>query len=92
MDILDWNSFMEKTMGGMPLNADMSIYEGLTFECACGDVHEFDTHSCNVLRELKRMTFVISPKYCGGINAVKVKGLFKVSMETQFGTNPPEGN
>jgi hypothetical protein len=87
---VDFANFMSNTMGGWPPKANMSVYEGMKFECACGEWHEFYQHNCAVLRELKGMTFVISYQNCEYVNAVKVKGLFKPKLETQFGTNQEE--
>ena len=87
MKIYGMEDFLSRTLGGWPLRAKVSAYQGLVFDCACGKRHEFSGSSSDVLRELGGMQFVIScptePK--SYINLVKVKGLFSVKMETQFG-------
>lgn len=86
MKELSFKDFWAETALGRPNQAEMSIYEGLTFDCVCGSQHEFQEHTCRVIRELPRLVFVIWCPNKEGLNAVEVKGLFRRKMVTLFGT------
>lgn len=85
MKSVSQQEFMVETMGGWPLNANVSVYTGKNFECACGKVHQFSGESSEVLRELSRMRFVLRCPDRNGVTLVKVKGLFSVKIESLMG-------
>jgi len=85
MNTYPLNMFLRRTLGGFPVRADLSIYTGMEFECACGVLHHFDLIDNKVYRELPGMKFVIGCSRTESINCVKIKGIFRVRMETQFG-------
>mgnify|MGYP000232169260 CR=1 FL=1 len=82
MKRVDFEEFMSRTMGGRPLNADMSIYEGKKFECGCGSEHLFNERECKVFRELRGMHFVIGCPEKEHMNCVKIT--FTAKLKTKF--------
>lgn len=84
LEILDWEVFKDRVSGGWGPRMDMSIYQSLSFECACGEAHLF-AHAAP-LKELPGMRLVLS---CPALNAsgtcVKIEGLFRIRIESEFG-------
>ena len=80
---IDFEEFMSRTMGGGPVYADMSIYEGKPFKCGCGSEHLFNEKQCGVLRELRGMHFVIGCPDKDYLNYVKITLL---KLKTKFST------
>lgn len=64
--------FYKQTAGGRPNRANMSAYEGKEFECGCGSVHTFNEHTCEVIRELRGMRFVIQCPEGKALNLIKI--------------------
>lgn len=85
MDIVRFDEFMQKTMGGWPLKMKVAIYSGLPFNCACGKSHLFSGSDSDVMRELGGMRLVVKCPEGKGINCVKVSGFFKHKFDTLFG-------
>jgi hypothetical protein len=84
--VVSFDNFMSSTLGGWPVKADMSIYAGKPFECACGVTHSFSGRSSEVMRELGGMRFVLRCPERKAITLVRVKGIFSVVLESQYGT------
>ena len=82
METVDFEEFMSRTMGGGPVYADMSIYEGKTFKCGCGSEHLFNERECKVFRELRGMHFVIGCPEKEHMNCVKIT--FTAKLKTKF--------
>ena len=72
MKILSAEEFYEQTAGGRPNRANMSAYEGKEFECGCGSVHAFNEHTCEVIRELRGMRFVVQCPEDKALNLIKI--------------------
>jgi hypothetical protein len=70
---------MKETVGGFPLQAQMHIYEGVPYECGCGETHKFSQNRTEVVRELRIMKFVLGCQN-GFITLVKIKGFFSYKM------------
>jgi len=64
--------FYKQAAGGRPNRANMSAYEGKEFECGCGSVHAFNEHTCEVIRELRGMRFVIQCPEDKALNLIKI--------------------
>ncbi|DAB40861.1 MAG TPA: hypothetical protein CFH81_00730 [Sulfurovum sp. UBA12169] len=92
MRILEPTDFFAETLGGRPSQMDTSAYDGHPFECACGQIHDFDSLNVAVLRELTKMRLVLAcPVNDGYITCVKVKGWFRFKgFESLFGTKVEE--
>lgn len=88
MKLLDSIDFFAETLGGRPNQVDTSGYDGYPFECACGQIHNFDSYQIEVLRELIKMRLVLAcPVNDGYLTCVKVKGWFGFKgFESLFGT------
>lgn len=76
---------MNETTGGWPVKADMFAYAGKTFECACGNIHDFSGMNSEVLRELPGMKFVLRCPSRNGVTLVKIKGIFTTKIESIIG-------
>ena len=85
MEIVSLEQFMSRTFGGRPVTLDVSIYEGMIYECACGAEHSFSGDTSEVLRELRGMQLVLRCPSRGAITCVKIAGLFHPSLKSQFG-------
>ena len=72
MKKLSAEEFFKQTAGGRPNQANMSAYEGKEFECGCGSVHAFDEHTCEVIRELRGMRFVIQCPEDKALTLIKI--------------------
>lgn len=83
MQLYKLDEFMGKTMGGWPLQADMSPYINKSFECACGMSHTFDNSSL-ILRELPGLRFVIKCPEADAVTCVKVT-FFTMKFKSLFG-------
>jgi len=92
MKLLDTTNFFAETLGGRSSQMDTSTYNGHPFECACGQIHEFNSHQVEVLRELTRMRLVLAcPINDGYVTCVKVKGWFRFKgFESLIGTKIEE--
>jgi hypothetical protein len=64
--------FYKQTPGGRPNRANMSAYEGREFECGCGSVHAFNEHTCEVIRELRGMRFIIQCPEDKALTLIKI--------------------
>ena len=92
MKLLDPIDFFSETLGGRPSQMNTSVYNGYPFECACGQIHEFDSSQIEVLRELTKMRLVlVCPVNDGYITCVKIKGWFRFKgFESLIGTKVEE--
>ena len=86
MKLVPIQQFISETMGGAPVRADMSIYQGKEFQCACGKHHQFSGLQDDVIRELFGMKFVFRCPERNGVTLVKIKGLFSTKIESLVGT------
>lgn len=85
MKLLDLPDFHAATFGGHPLSSDMSPYLGMTYECACGEAHQFYPWVTKIIREIPIMKFVVVCPAGDVLTCVKIKGLFKPRFESLFG-------
>mgnify|MGYP003691700213 CR=1 FL=1 len=84
MDIYELEDFFSKTAGGRANRANMTIYFGKPYDCACGQTHDFNTDT-NVLRELSGMRFVMECPEDDFVTCVKISGLFNIKLKSLFG-------
>lgn len=82
MDVISERSFLESTADGWPVRMNVRVYSGMTYECGCGLKHELRAH--RVLSELPKMRIVVLCPKEEAINCVKIKGFFRVRLETLF--------
>jgi hypothetical protein len=84
MQFVDWETFKQRVSGGWVPRMDTSIYQHLSFECACGENHLFG--QAVSLKELPGMRLVLS---CPALNAsgtcVRIKGIFRPRLQSEFG-------
>ncbi len=85
MKIITSEEFMARASRAFPLNMNVSIYEGMSFECACGNTHAFSGDPSDILREMKGMQLLIVCPNKLGITCVKVAGMFRPQLKAQFG-------
>jgi len=94
MKLLKIEDFFAKTSKGRPPKMDTIPYNNHYFKCACGDSHEFNSNSIEVIRELSKMRLVVlCPQDENYITCIKVKGIFKFKgFESLFGCKGEEPN
>ena len=85
--VVDSREFVQNTMGGRPCQLDLSIYDGLYYECGCGEVHCFHSYATEVMREIPMLKIVIYDSHCGYGTLVKIKGFFKYRLESLLSTS-----
>lgn len=79
--------FLRETIGGRPNQMQLSIYEGITFDCACGRQHEFSIACVPILREFPGMRLVFGcPEGIDALTCVRIKGLIRFRFVSLFGT------
>jgi len=73
VDVVSMNEFEQKTGGGVPLRRKMTIFEGIPYECGCGETHIFSPSQTRVYCELggRDYVFLCLNEY---VTLVKVKG------------------
>ena len=92
MILLEATDFFAETWGGRPNNINPSVYNGYSFECACGKTHIFNSLSVHILRKLPKKRLVLTcPENDGYATCIKLRGLlwFK-GFESLFGTEIKE--
>ena len=86
MRIVPLEAFVAETLlDGWSLAADVSIYGGKAYFCACGKTHNFSGSSDDVIRELRGMRFVFHCPNRDAYTLVKIKGFFSIRIESQLG-------
>jgi hypothetical protein len=73
VEVVSKDEFDEKTWGGVPLKLKMTVYEGIPYECGCGDTHPFSDSQTQVVCEIggRDFVFLCLNEY---VTLVKVKG------------------
>lgn len=90
MEVIDADDFFMTTwQQGWPPRMDMTVYDGKTYECVCGDSHEF--HHSRVAREMKRMHVVIECPDSMGVVCLKIKGIFFTRLVSRYGALRAKG-
>ncbi|WP_375754894.1 hypothetical protein [Corallococcus exercitus] len=85
LEIVSWEEFKRRVLMGWSPRMGMSIYQALSFDCACGERHLFGQAA--PLKELPGMRLVLScPRLAANGTCVKVKGLFRIRLESEFGS------
>lgn len=75
IELLPLKEFVIRTMGGRPMQLDISPYINHEYECACGKFHIFNKDT-QVIRELSDMKFIIECPIDGNaVTCVKANGL-----------------
>ncbi len=71
--VVSKDEFFKKNMGGVPLRRKMHVYEGIHYECGCGETHLFSPSQTRVFCELGTRSFVFR---CRNeyVTLIKVKG------------------
>ena len=85
MKIVPQEDFLAETMGGWPVQSNMTAYAGKSFDCACGKNHQFSGEQSEVLRELPMMKYVFRCPTRDGLTLVKIKGFFSIKIESLLG-------
>jgi hypothetical protein len=94
MQLVTSDEFFQATMGGRPNRLNMAPYEGVPFQCACGQAHPYHASAVPVLRELRGMRLVLPcPVTERHLTCVKVKGFFRFKgFESLFGAEIEDDN
>ena len=73
VEVVSMDEFNQKTLGGVPLRRKMYVYEGIPYECGCGETHLFSSSQTRVFCELsgRDYVFLCLNEY---VTLVKVKG------------------
>ena len=81
--------FARRTLGGRPVQANLSVYVSQSFECGCGESHHVHDDGVEALRELRNMRFVFQclNNYA---TCVHIKGLFKPKFLSEFSCSVEE--
>jgi hypothetical protein len=91
MELISFDEFMVRTLGGRPNQMNVGPYIGHRFDCVCGAWHPFDPVSVRVLRELPKMRLVLACPQGESVTCVKVKGIFRFKgFESLFGAKAQE--
>ena len=84
MKIIGYDEFLMTTsMQGWPPRMNTKLYDGDSYECACGSVHA--SHHSRIIRELPRMHLVIECPDGAAIVCVKIKGIFSTKLIAEYG-------
>lgn len=73
VDVVSKDEFDRKTLGGVPLKLKMHVYDGIPYECGCGETHLFSPSQTRVVCEIgtRDFVFLCLNEY---VTLVKVKG------------------
>ncbi len=73
VEVVSMDEFNQKTLGGVPLRRKMHVFEGIPYECGCGETHLFSSSQTRVFCELsgRDYVFLCLNEY---VTLVKVKG------------------
>ena len=74
VDVVEKEELLKKTMGGVPVKKGMFVYNGIPYECGCGDKHLLEYAVFDLVAPPAKFIFQCENDY---LTAVKVKGLFK---------------
>ncbi len=85
MEIVSLEDFFRRTLGGRPNRMVVDIYNGVKFECACGQYHHFDLSLTPPVRELPRMRLVLPCPDDKGLTCVKIRGFFRFRFVSLIG-------
>ncbi len=90
MEHLTASEFVSRVSRGRDTKMNTSIYDGLTFECACGQSHSFDSNLTPPEIELGWMRLVIKCPDSNHLTCVKIRGFLRWRMESLFGALIPD--
>ncbi|MBT3435461.1 MAG: hypothetical protein HOC91_11155 [Nitrospinaceae bacterium] len=73
VDVVEKEELLKKTMGGVPVKKGMFVYNGIPYECGCGETHKFSESQTRIFCELgaRNFVFLCLDEY---LTLVKVKG------------------
>ena len=80
---INFDEFIQRTMGGRPCALSVGIYFGCTYECGCGKTHNFNS-ATEILREIHMLILVLQDTKCKYVTLIKIKGIFKYRFESLF--------
>jgi len=80
---INFDEFMQRTMGGRPCALSVGIYHSCTYECGCGKTHNFNS-ATKILREIPMLKLVLQDPKCKYVTLIKIKGIFKYRFESLF--------
>jgi len=83
------NEFVARISRGWDPRMNTAIYDGLDFQCACGDSHSFDTATTSPLLELPGMRLVIKCPTSHSLTCIKIRGFLQYRIESLFGALMP---
>ena len=82
MNLLDEQSFEKECGKMMPLRRNMSVFDGTSFQCACGSTHTFNSFNINVVTEGFNGKFVVMcPSNQQYLSLIKTKMKYLVSFQ-----------
>ncbi len=81
VEVVSMDEFNQKTLGGVPLRRKMYVYEGIPYECGCGETHLFSPSQTRVFCELggRDYVFLCLNEY---VTLVKVKGFSSLKFKS----------
>jgi len=86
VDLIPFDDFMLRTIGGRPNQMNPQPFVGHRFDCSCGAWHVFDIASIKILRELPQMQLVLACPGGRGVTCVRVRGFFRFKgFDSLFG-------
>ena len=91
MELVTFEEFMARTMGGAPpgTNYDVRGYVAHPFECACGSKHAFDPKLW--IRELRGIRLVHGCPFTDSITCIKATGFIRFKgFRSEFGVRNVE--
>ncbi len=73
IEVVSMDEFDRKTLGGVPLRRKMDVFEGVPYECGCGETHIFSSSQTRVFCELGGRDYVF---WCHNeyLTLIKIKG------------------
>jgi hypothetical protein len=90
VDVVSMEEFDRKTVGGVPLKKRMNVFDGIPYECGCGETHQFSPSQTRVFCELGGRDYVF---WCLNeyLTLVKVKGFATHKFKSLLSAKKEEG-
>lgn len=92
MEQLTASELVTRISNGRKPKLDTTIYDGLTFGCACGQFHSFDTNLTPPEVELPGMRLVIKCPESNHLTCIRIRGFLRRRLESLFGALVPNPN
>ncbi len=81
VEVVGMDEFNQKTWCGVPLKLKMQVYEGIPYECGCGETHLFSQSQTRVFCEIgtREFVFLCLNEY---LTLIKVKGFSSLRFKS----------